>query len=137
MGNRADDEGTDVEIYRKALTDTIHADTPTGAPEKLLALLDQLGLVRQTVTTTGPVHVWHEVPAHLDDEAKKRLATRAIPTLLMAGYVVNIPTDLFDPDAYREAAHEVRAARTATDTPGPATPAPTPAGSVRPAQRRT
>ncbi|MDF3292405.1 hypothetical protein [Streptomyces silvisoli] len=43
MGNRADDEGTDVEIYIKPPTDTVHADTPTGAPEKLLALLDSLG----------------------------------------------------------------------------------------------
>lgn len=32
MGNRADDYGTDVEIYVKALTTTIHAATPTGAP---------------------------------------------------------------------------------------------------------
>lgn len=32
MANLADECGTDVEIYVKALTTTIHADTPTGAP---------------------------------------------------------------------------------------------------------
>ncbi|MDF3140884.1 MULTISPECIES: hypothetical protein [unclassified Streptomyces] len=43
MANLADEYGTDVEIYIKALTTTIHADTPTGAPAKLHDLLDQLG----------------------------------------------------------------------------------------------
>ncbi|MEU4173762.1 hypothetical protein [Streptomyces sp. NPDC026589] len=32
MANLADEYGTDVEIHIKALTTTIHADTPTGAP---------------------------------------------------------------------------------------------------------
>lgn len=62
MGNRADDEGTDVTIYLKPLTDTVHADTPTGAPEPLLALLDNLGFERRTLPTPGPVYVWHEAP---------------------------------------------------------------------------
>ncbi|MCX5238851.1 hypothetical protein OG824_26975 [Streptomyces prunicolor] len=65
MGNRADDEGTDVEIFIRALTDTVHADTPTGAPEELLALLDQLGFERNTVKpagSSGPTYVWHEAP---------------------------------------------------------------------------
>ena len=32
MANLADEYGADVEIYVMALTTTIHADTPTGAP---------------------------------------------------------------------------------------------------------
>ncbi|MFK4222239.1 hypothetical protein [Streptomyces sp. NPDC019890] len=127
MGNRADDYGSDVEIYRKALTTTIHADTPTGAPEKLLALLDSLGLERKTVTTAGPGYVWHEVPEQLTEDEKKKLASRAIPSLLVAGYVVNIPDDLFDAAAYSEAADEIRAQRAAAATTAPrrtATPAP-------------
>ncbi|MFJ7342368.1 hypothetical protein ACIQU3_19015 [Streptomyces sp. NPDC101110] len=111
MGNRADDEGTDVEIYRRALTDTVHADTPTGAPEQLLALLDGLGFERKTAVTAGPVYIWHEAPAHLSEAEKKRLATRAIPPLLMAGYRVNIPDYLFDEAAYQQAVHDIRARR--------------------------
>ncbi|MFD4177239.1 hypothetical protein [Streptomyces anulatus] len=75
MENRADDEGNDVTIYRKALTDTVHADTPTGAPEPLLALLDRLGFERQTLVTAEPVRIWHEAPGNLDEAAKKQLAT--------------------------------------------------------------
>ncbi|MFI1210009.1 hypothetical protein ACH4UV_20620 [Streptomyces sp. NPDC020802] len=89
VGNRADDEGTDVEIYIKPLTDTVHADTPTDAPEKLLALLDSLGFERKTAATAGPVYVWHEVPHRLTEAEKKRLATSAVPSLLVAGYLVN------------------------------------------------
>ncbi|MFF6783788.1 hypothetical protein [Streptomyces sp. NPDC012510] len=129
MGNRADEEGTDVEIYRKPLTDTVHADTPTGAPEQLLALLDQLGFERNTVQPAGdagPTYVWHEVPAHLGEDEKKRLASRAVPTLLMAGYVVHIPDYLFDESAYRGAVAQIRAQRAA-----PTTPAPSAGGSSR------
>ncbi|MFD4829159.1 hypothetical protein ACFWPV_04770 [Streptomyces uncialis] len=123
MGNRADDQGTDVEIYRKALSTTIHADTPTGAPEQLLALLDELGLRRQTLTTAGPAYVWHEAPAELPEPEQKRLATRAVPTLLMAGYIVNITSDVFDPAAYQEAVAEyIGRAR----PPGATEPAPLP-----------
>jgi hypothetical protein len=129
VGNRADDEGTDVEIYIKPLTDSVHADTPTGAPEKLLTLLDSLGLERKTLQTAGPVYVWHEVPAHLDEDATKQLATRAIPTLLMAGYLVNITNDVWDATAYQDAVAVMRhqpttppAATTAT-SPAPATAA--------------
>ncbi|MFG2707388.1 hypothetical protein [Streptomyces sp. NPDC048386] len=127
MGNRADDEGTDVEIYRKPLTDTVHADTPTGAPEQLLALLDSLGFERKTAVTAGPVYVWHEAPAHLSEDEKKRLATRAIPPLLMAGYEVYIPDYLFDPAAYQQAVHETRAHQARTQ---PQKPAPAPAASA-------
>ncbi|MFE0055280.1 hypothetical protein [Streptomyces sp. NPDC059003] len=108
MGNRADDEGTDVEIYRKPLTDTIYAETPTGAPEQLLALLDALGLERKTTVTAGPVYTWHEVPGHLSEAEQKKAATRALPSLLLAGYVVNIPDELFDPTAYQEAVADIR-----------------------------
>ncbi|MFE1199589.1 hypothetical protein ACFW6E_43950 [Streptomyces olivaceoviridis] len=108
MGNRADEYGTDVEIYRRALTDTIHADTPTGAPEALLALLDRLGFERREVRTAGPVYILHEVPAHLDSAEQQRLASRAIPTLLLAGYTVNCTPEVFDEAAYQQAVHEIR-----------------------------
>ncbi|MFE3645887.1 hypothetical protein ACFXOM_33770 [Streptomyces sp. NPDC059169] len=123
MGNRADDCGTDVEIYTKALTTTIYAATPTGAPEQLLDLLDHLGLERQEVRTAGPCYVWHIVPEHLDDADQKRLASRAIPSLLMAGYKVNIDPDLFDEPAYQQAAHEVRARRARPAAQSPASSA--------------
>ncbi|MFD7017495.1 hypothetical protein [Streptomyces sp. NPDC059928] len=108
MGNRADDEGTDVEIYIRPLTDTVHADTPTGAPEQLLALLDSLGFERNTLVTASPVYVWHEVPAHLTENEKKQLATSAVPSLLAAGYLVNITDAVWDAAAYQQAAQAVR-----------------------------
>ncbi|MDH2388628.1 hypothetical protein QCN29_07480 [Streptomyces sp. HNM0663] len=124
MGNRADDYGTDVEIYVKALTTTIHAATPTGAPAKLHGLLEQLGLERHEYPVGAPLYVWHTVPDHLGAEEQKRLASRAIPPLLMAGYKVNIDPDLFDETAYQQAAREVRANR-----PRPARRQPPPAAS--------
>ncbi|MGW2858230.1 hypothetical protein [Streptomyces sp. NPDC001205] len=133
MGNRADDYGSDVEIYRKPLTDTIYAETPTGAPEQLLALLDALGLQRKTVTTAGPVYVWHEVPGHLSEDEQKQAATRALPSLLLAGYVVNIPDDLFDPAAYQEAVADIRNHRhpgAVPSRPSPLAPAPVPPPSA-------
>ncbi|MEU8482397.1 hypothetical protein [Streptomyces sp. NPDC048641] len=128
MGNRADDEGTDVTIYRKALSDTVHADTPTGAPERLLALLDRLGFERQTLTTSGPVYVWHEAPAHLDEDAKKQLATHAVPWLHKAGYVVRIDDDVWDAAAYTDAA---------TAMHNQSTPAPPSAAAARTTDRPT
>ncbi|MGA5065311.1 hypothetical protein ACPB9E_16390 [Streptomyces exfoliatus] len=129
MGNRADECGTDVEIYRKALTDTIHADTRTGAPEQLLDLLDHLGLERQEVRTAGPVYIWHEVPGHLDSEDQRHLASRAIPALLLAGYNVNCTSDVFDEAACQQAVHEIHSGqtRTAAQHPAPAAaPSPPP-----------
>ncbi|MFG3038083.1 hypothetical protein ACGFYZ_14350 [Streptomyces sp. NPDC048330] len=126
MGNRADTRGTDVEIYRKALTDTIHADTATGAPEQLLDLLDELGLERKEVRTAGPVYVWHEVPEHLGPDERKRLASRAIPALLTAGYKVNCTPDIFDEAAYQQAAHEIRSGQR-TSAAGHPPPAAAPA----------
>lgn len=123
MGNRADDEGTDVEIYRRALTDTVHADAPTGAPEQLLALLDQLGFERNTLRPAGdegPTYIWHEAPGHLSQREKKRLATRAVPALLTAGYAVGIPDYLFDRAVYRRAVAAIRAQRATPASPSPA-----------------
>ncbi|MEU6230942.1 hypothetical protein [Streptomyces sp. NPDC047042] len=123
MGNRADDEGTDVEIYRKPLTNTVHADTPTGAPEQLLALLDQLGFERNTVRPAGdegPTYIWHEAPGHLSEDAMKRLATRAVATLLTAGYTVQVPGYLFDHAVYRRAVEDARAQRAAPVISSPA-----------------
>ncbi|MEU3616846.1 hypothetical protein ABZ725_31770 [Streptomyces sp. NPDC006872] len=123
MGNRADDEGTDVEIYRKPLTDTVHADTPTGAPEQLLALLDRLSFERKTVSpagTAGPTYAWHEAPSHLSEDEKKRLATLAVPPLLAAGYVVHIPDYLFDQATHLSATDELRTQRAAPATASPA-----------------
>ncbi|AZM56311.1 hypothetical protein DMA15_30060 [Streptomyces sp. WAC 01529] len=137
MGNRADAEGSDVEIYRNPLTDTIHADTPTGAHEQLLALLDALGLERKTEVTAGPVYVWHEVPSHLSEQEKKKVATRALPSLLLAGYVVNIPDDLFDPVAYQEAVADIRNHRHPAAAPSAGTrPAPKAPSRTAPAARR-
>ncbi|MEU1629234.1 hypothetical protein ABZ746_28745 [Streptomyces sp. NPDC020096] len=126
MGNRADEYGTDVEIYRKALTTTIHADTPTDAPEQLLDLLDQLGLERRTA---GVIYVWHVVPEDLDADEQRHLASRAIPALIVAGYTVNCTPEVFDEAACQQAVHEIRSGPTRpvaqpTATPAPSAPAP-------------
>nr|WP_119589583.1 hypothetical protein [Streptomyces scabiei] len=121
MANLADEYGTDVEIYIKALTTTIHADTPTGAPAQLHDLLEQLGLERHEYPTGVPLYIWHTVPEHLDAAEQKRLATRAIPALLLAGYEVNCTPGVFDEAAYRQAVHKARtsAARPSTQHPPP------------------
>ncbi|MEW1794632.1 hypothetical protein [Streptomyces niveus] len=128
MANLADEYGTDVEIYVKALTATIHADTRTGAPAKLLDLLDQLGLERQEIRTTGPVYTWHIVPEHLGADEQKRLATCAVPALLLAGYEVNCSPDVFVETVYQQAVREIRAGRSSPSahlTPAaPSSPAP-------------
>ncbi|QNE74551.1 hypothetical protein [Streptomyces finlayi] len=124
MANLADEYGTDVEIYVKALTTTIHADTPTGAPAKLHDLLEQLGLERQEVRTAGPVYIWHVAPEHLGVNEQRRLATRAIPALLLAGYEVSCAGEVFDEPAYQQAVREIR-----TGKPNPAAQRPAPAAS--------
>jgi hypothetical protein len=131
MGNRADDYGTDVEIYVKALTTTIHAATPTGTPAKLHDLLEQLGLERHEYPVGTPLYIWHTAPEHLGAEEQKRLASRAIPTLLMAGYKVNIDPDLLDEPAYQQAAREIRA-----NKPRPVRRQPPAASSSRPTPSR-
>lgn len=122
MANLADEYGTDVEIYIKALTTTIHADTPTGAPAGLHNLLEQLGLTRHEYPTDAPLYIWHTVPDHLGADEQKRLATRAIAALLLAGYEANCTPDVFDEAAYRQAANDLRAraARPAAQQPPPA-----------------
>ena len=132
MGNRADETGMDVEIYRKPLSDTIVADTATGSPAELLDMLDMLGLERKEVATSGPVYIWHEVPAHLDAQEQKRLASRAIPVLLISGCKVNCTPQVFDEAAYQQAVREVRAlqAPIPSETPRPSAP-----GQVAPARR--
>ncbi|MCX2969466.1 MULTISPECIES: hypothetical protein [Streptomyces] len=116
MGNRADDCGTDVEIYTKALTTTIPDRSTGNAP-------------RPARPAGGPhrrpVYVWHIVPEHLEDAEQKRLASRAIPSLLMAGYKVNIDPDLFDEAAYQQAVTEIRSRQmrpAAQNPPQPAAP---------------
>ncbi|WP_327370589.1 hypothetical protein [Streptomyces sp. NBC_01217] len=121
MANLADEYGTDVEICIKALTTTIHADTSTGAPAQLHDLLEQLGLERHEYPTGGPLYIWHTVPEHLGADEQKRLASRAIPALLVAGYEVNCTPDVFDEATYRQAVHDIRtrAARPAAQQPAP------------------
>ncbi len=109
MANLADEYGTDVEIYIKALTTTIHADTPTGAPASLHDLLEQLGLERHEYPAGEPLYIWHTVPDHLGAEERKRLANRAIPALLLAGYTVNCDPEVFDEALYQQAVHRLRA----------------------------
>ncbi|MFA3879386.1 hypothetical protein ACFYO6_38450 [Streptomyces anthocyanicus] len=106
MANLADEYGTDVEIYMKALTTTIHADTPT----ELHDLLEQLGLERHTYPE--PLCIWHTVPEHIEAHEHKRLATRVIPALL-AGYTVNCDPDFFDEAVYQQAEHEALTSRPA------------------------
>ncbi|MFK8911740.1 hypothetical protein ACJA3G_32545, partial [Streptomyces sp. YS-3] len=72
--------------------------------------------------TAGPVYVWHEVPGHLSEDEQKKAATRPIPALLLAGYVVNIPDDLFDPTAYQEAVAVIRNPSRPTAQPAPKSP---------------
>ncbi|MFE6031641.1 hypothetical protein [Streptomyces niveus] len=123
MANLADEYGTDVEIYVKALTTTIHADTPTGAPGQLLDLLDQLGLKRREIRTAGPLYTWHVVPEDLAPGEQKRLVSRAIPALLLAGYDVNCTPDVFDEAAYQQAVREILAGKpTPAAHPAPPTP---------------
>jgi hypothetical protein len=130
MGNRADEYGTDVEIYRRWLNPTIYVETPTGAPAKLLGQLDQLGFERHQFPTPEPVYIWHEVPAHLDSAEQQGLATRAIPTLVLAGYKVNCTPEVFDQAAYQQALHDIRSGTSRQTTHPPGGPAAT---SRRPA----
>ncbi|WP_432012627.1 hypothetical protein [Streptomyces cucumeris] len=127
MANLADEYGTDVEIYIKALTTTIHADTPTGAPAQLHNLLERLGLDRHAYPQEAPLYIWHTVPEHLDADEQKRLASRAIPALLVAGYEVNCTPDVFDELAYQQAMLDLR-----TRARRPATRQPTPSNSSSP-----
>ncbi|MFC9131390.1 hypothetical protein ACFT4A_31755 [Streptomyces sp. NPDC057099] len=132
MANLADEYGTDVEIYIKPLTTTIHADTASGSPAALHDLLDQLGLERHEYPADAPLYIWHTVPEHLDADEQKRLASRAIPALLKAGYEVDCTSEILDASAYRQAVREIRS-RTSRPAPeqAPAAPAARPAPARR------
>ncbi|WP_406186152.1 hypothetical protein [Streptomyces sp. NBC_01006] len=129
MGNLADESGTDVEIYRRALTpDTIHVVTRSDAPEELLDLLDSLGLERKTEETAGPVYVWHQTPEGLSEKAQKQLVTRSMLPLLIADYKVNYDQDVYDVTAWAQAMAEHRARQAKTkgaEPPAAAPPGPT------------
>jgi hypothetical protein len=131
MANLADEYGTDVELYIKALTTTIHADTPTGAPAELHGLLEQLGLERHEHPTGEPLYAWHTVPEHLGADEQKHLVNRAIPVLLLAGYTVNCDPDVFDEAVYQQAEHEILANKAKTALQHPTPPSMPPAASPR------
>ncbi|MFI1652754.1 hypothetical protein ACH4XT_38295 [Streptomyces avidinii] len=134
MGNVADESGTDIEIYRRAFhPDTIHVVSRTGAPEKLLALLDSAGLERKTEETAGPVYVWHETPQGLSEKAQKQLVTRSILPVLIAGFDVNYDPDVYDVTAWAQAMSEHRS-RQAQVAGSPVLP---PAGPASPKAPRS
>ncbi|MEU3188414.1 hypothetical protein ABZ707_30105 [Streptomyces sp. NPDC006923] len=117
----ADETGTDVEIYRRHGDDGVYADSHTGAPEQLLALLDRLGLERHTMPHA---YVWHRTPERLSDPEKIRMASRAAAVLAATGYRANIDPGVFDRPAYDTAVAELTARRRAVRTsPEPAPPA--------------
>lgn len=120
MGNLADECGTDVEMYRRARNpDTIHVVSRSDAPEELLAILDNAGLERKTIETSGPVYVWHETPEGLGEKAQKQLATRAMLPLLIADYAVNFGDGVYDVTAWAQAMAEHHAQQ-AKSAPAPA-----------------
>ncbi|MFE9686759.1 hypothetical protein [Streptomyces sp. NPDC006285] len=106
---------------------------PTNAPAELHDLLERLGLERHELPTGAPLYIWHTVPERLGADEQKRLATRTIPALLLAGYEVNCAPDVFDEAAYRQAVQEARApaARLAVQNPAPAACPPSPAPARR------
>ncbi|MFE7116134.1 hypothetical protein ACFU99_12015 [Streptomyces sp. NPDC057654] len=123
MANAADENGTDVEIYVKALTSTIHADTPTGAPAHLHDLLDELGLERHAYPRgRAPLRVARGARTPRRRRAEAPGDARH-PALLTAGYQVNCTPDVFDEAVYRQAVRELRAARTRPADQRPAPPA--------------
>ncbi|GAA3389092.1 hypothetical protein [Streptomyces roseoviridis] len=124
--NVADENNTDVEIYRKTgHPDRLHIVSRTGAPEELLAQLDASGLERRREETDGPVYTWHETPEGLSQKAQRQLATRTILPLLVAGYDVNIDPDEFDVTAWARVMQTHRV--TQGGNAGPSQPPPPPA----------
>lgn len=53
--------------------------------------------------------IWHTLPDHLGTDEQKRLANRAIPALLLAGYTVNCDPEVFDEALYQQSVHRLRA----------------------------
>ncbi|MFD3415305.1 hypothetical protein [Streptomyces cyaneofuscatus] len=109
MTNLADECGTDAEIYQRPFPPTVHVDTRTGAPAALYDLLDQLGLQRHSVQQGDQALTFHTAPLQLDFDEQKRVATRSIPDLLVAGYKINCTPTVFDEPTYQQAVHDIRA----------------------------
>ncbi|MCZ0983995.1 hypothetical protein O1L60_45355 [Streptomyces diastatochromogenes] len=82
MSNQADDNDLDVLIHRRPLSTTVVAESRSGAPEALLALLDSLGFTRKGFA----IYTWHELPDTMDPAEIARTCRRAENTLLAAGY---------------------------------------------------
>ncbi|MEU8617341.1 hypothetical protein [Streptomyces sp. NPDC048623] len=132
--NLADENNTDVEIYRKAgHPDRLHIVTRTGAAEELLARLDASGLERRQEVTDGPVYTWHETPEGLSQKAQRQLATRVILPLLIAGFDVNIDPDELDVTAF---AQNMLAHRTSQKPPADPSQPPPPPATGTPGPRR-
>ncbi|MFJ8774584.1 hypothetical protein [Streptomyces microflavus] len=112
MTNLADECGTDAEIHMRPFPPTVHVDTRTGTPADLYELLDQLGLERHTVQQGDQTLTFHTAPPHLDFDEQKRVATRTIPGLLLAGYKINCTPTVFDEPTYQQAVHDIRARKT-------------------------
>ncbi|MFD9069088.1 hypothetical protein [Streptomyces lasiicapitis] len=117
----ADEYDVDVTFYHR--DGTIYVDTRANASERLLALLDDLGLDRHSSLDD----VWHQVPDEMDEIAMKAMADRAAPLLAHAGYRLGTDTGLFGGTAYRAELAAQSAHRQ------PPTPAPHP---VRPRRTR-
>ncbi|WP_435285407.1 hypothetical protein [Streptomyces bacillaris] len=131
MTNLAAGCGTDAEIYKGPFPPTVHVDTRTGAPAAFYDLLDQLGLQRHTVQQGDQTLTFHTAPLQLDFDEQKRVATRAIPDLLLAGYKINCTPTVFDEPAYQQAAHDIRADKANPAAQGPAGEPSRPAPSRR------
>ncbi|MFD8351485.1 hypothetical protein ACFV1X_21410 [Streptomyces coelicoflavus] len=71
MANLVAEYGTDIEIHIKALSVTIQADTPTGAPAALHALLEQLGLEHHEHPQTSRSTSGTPCPDHLGADEQK------------------------------------------------------------------
>ncbi|MDX3855658.1 hypothetical protein [Streptomyces sp. AK02-01A] len=95
--NLADENGTDVEIYRRYGDDTIYVDSRTGSPDRLVETLDDIGTTRHT---DGP-YTWRQLPTDgFAEEEVRQSATGALFILAMAGYRANLDPALFDRAAY-------------------------------------
>ncbi|MFJ2509909.1 hypothetical protein ACIPEL_03175 [Streptomyces griseoviridis] len=85
MAKLLDEYGADVEIYVKALTTTTHIGTPPSPT----ACWNSSASNATNNPTGERFYVWHTVPDHLGFEEQKRVASRAVPALLLAEYTVN------------------------------------------------
>ncbi|WP_326812284.1 hypothetical protein OIE62_07680 [Streptomyces scopuliridis] len=89
----ADESGTDVEIYRRYGDDSVYVDIRTGAPERLVETLDDIGT---TLHSDGP-YTWRQLPVEgRTEEEIRQSATGALVILATAGYRTNLDPELFD-----------------------------------------